>query len=281
MVARTGHGRRLVWLSLLVVFAGATAEARAAEAQSAREILDRRKLLDETERHWDDREQAITLHLFGSRGGERTRELVVYERQLEGDERQSILFFERPAEVRGTGFLAFSHPKVPADQWLFLPALKRVRRITAETRKESFVGTDLSYHDLDLLQDMPSWTEDDAASKLLGEADVDGAATHVIELRPKDADVDYGRIQLWLGKDDLISRRTYFFEGADDPADDPVKQVLQSDIKLVGPIPVPHRVEVLRPRRGSRTVMDVERVRFDQGLEEDLFTQRALERGER
>jgi hypothetical protein len=255
--------------------------AAAAGADPAREILDRRKLLDETERHWDDREQAITLHLYGSQGGERTRELVVYERRLEGDERQSILFFERPAEVRGTGFLSFSHPSGPADQWLFLPALKRVRQITAQTRKESFVGTDLSYHDLDLLQDMPSWTEADAASKSLGDADVDGVATHVIELRPKLGDVDYGRIQLWLGKDDLISRRTHFFDGADDPADSPIKEIVQSEIKLVGKIPVPHQVEVVRPQRGSRTVMKVTRIRFDQGLEEDLFTQRTLERGER
>jgi hypothetical protein len=255
--------------------------ATTAAADSAREILDRRKLLDETERHWDDREQEITLELFGSRGGERTRELVVYERQLPEDERQSILFFESPAEVRGTGFLSFSHATGPADQWLFLPALKRVRQIAAQTRKESFVGTDLSYHDLDLLQDMPSWTEDDAASKLLGEADVEGVATYVIELRPKRDDVEYGRIQVWLGKDDLVSRRTHFFDGADDPADEPVKEIVQSDVKLVGKIPVPHHVEVRRPQRGSRTVMKVARVRFDQDLEEDLFTKRALERGER
>jgi len=278
MVARTGHARtrQLVWLSLVVV-----ALAGTAGAETAREILDRRKLLDETERHWDDREQAITLRLYGSRGGERTRELVVYERQLDGDEQQSILFFERPAEVRGTGFLSFSHAEGPADQWLFLPALKRVRQITAQTRQESFVGTDLSYHDLDLLQDMPSWTEDDAASSLLGEADVEGVATHLIELRPKRDDVGYGRIRLWLGKDDLVSRRTHFFEGVDDPADEPAKEILQSDVKMVGKIPVPHRLEVRRPQRGSRTVMEVERVRFDQGLEEDLFSQRALERGER
>jgi outer membrane lipoprotein-sorting protein len=177
--------------------------------------------------------------------------------------------------------LSFSHATGPTDQWLFLPALKRVRQITAQTRKESFVGTDLSYHDLDLLQDMPTWTEEDAASKLVGEADVDGEATYVIELRPKGDDVDYGRIQIWLDKDDLISRRTHFFEGVDDPADEPVKEIVQSDVKVVGKIPVPHRVEVRRPQRGSRTVMKVERVRFDQELEEDLFSQRTLERGER
>jgi hypothetical protein len=55
--------------------------------------------------------------------------------------------------VKGTGFLAFTHKGRPADQWLYLPELKRVRQITARRRKESFVGTDLSYHDLDLIQE--------------------------------------------------------------------------------------------------------------------------------
>jgi hypothetical protein len=72
-----------------------------------------------------------------------------------GDPRaqKAILFFLAPAEVKGTGFLAFTHKGRPADQWLYLPELKRVRQITARRRKESFVGTDLSYHDLDLIQE--------------------------------------------------------------------------------------------------------------------------------
>jgi len=255
----------------------AVVSATTVGAETAREILDRRKHLEETERHWDDREQRLVLEIHGSRGGERRRELVVYERRLDDDERQSILFFEAPAEVRGTGFLSFSHPDRAADQWLYLPALKRIRQITAQTRKESFVGTDLSYHDLDILQDIGEWTEEDAASSLLGEEKVGGVATYAIELRPKRADVDYERIQLWLGRDDLVSRRTRFF----DDQDDPVKEIDQSDIRMVGAIPVPHRVEVARPRRGSHTVMTIERVRFDQELEADLFTQRALEMGER
>jgi Outer membrane lipoprotein-sorting protein len=78
-----------------------------------------------------------------------------HRRRTPGDPRaqKAILFFLAPAEVKGTGFLAFTHKGRPADQWLYLPELKRVRQITARRRKESFVGTDLSYHDLDLIQE--------------------------------------------------------------------------------------------------------------------------------
>jgi hypothetical protein len=252
-----------------------------AVAETARDILDRRRRLDETQHRWTDREQAITLHVRTRYGRKPVRELTVYERKRPDGGEQTILFFERPAAARGMGFLSFSRADGPADQRLYMPALGRVRSIRGDERNDSFLGTDLTYNDVDLLQDMPAWTEDEAATTLAGEADMDGVATHVIDLRPRRADVGYGRIRIWLGKDDLISRRTHFFRSADDPLDAPATEILQSQVKRIGTIPVPHRVEVRRPANRSGTIMEVRRVRFDQGLGEDLFTQRALERGER
>jgi hypothetical protein len=273
MVADTRH--RILIVSLVV--AGGLAAALPGRASPSRDILDRRKALDDGERNWQDREQHVRLTIVGSRGGERNRELVVYERRLSDDERHTILFFEEPAEVRGTGFLSLSRPGAPAQQWLYLPALSRVRKITSQSRSESFVGTDLSYQDLDIIQEMPSWTENDAASELIREELVGDVPTHVIGLSPRRADIDYDRIVLWLGVDDLVMRRLEFFEEGSDP----VKRIEQLDIRNVGKIPVAHRLEIERPQRGSHTVMKVDSVVFDQSLEEDLFTERALERGER
>src|SRR5947209_16073551 len=105
---------------LLIALAGA---ARAAE--TARQILDRRKALDDTTRHWDDRHQKMKLTIADRRGGERVRELELFDRREPGDEQKTILFFLAPAEVKGTGFLAFTHKGRPADQWLNLPARPR------------------------------------------------------------------------------------------------------------------------------------------------------------
>lgn len=264
-------------MTILVAALMLLAPATVGWAETAREILDRRRHLDDTTRQWTDREQRIALTISGRRGSERHRRLVVYERRLPEDERQTILFFDEPAEVRGTGLLSFSHPGRAAEQWLYLPALNRVRQISADTRSQSFVGTDLSYQDLDLIQEIPSWTEADARSSLLREDLLADVSTYVIALTPKRDDVAYERIVLWLGIDDLVGRRIEFF----DTGADPVKTISQGRIEAVGVIPVPHRIEVERPRRGSRTVLVVESVRFDAGLEEDLFTTRALERGER
>src|SRR5437899_6788090 len=182
--------------AVAVVLALASA-ARADE--TARQILDRRKTLDDTTRHWDDRHQKIQLTILARGGGGRVREIELFDRREPGDEQKTILFFLAPAEVKGTGFLAFTHKGRAADQWLYLPELQRVRQITARTRNESFVGTDLTYHDLDLVQEMTAWSEDDAASHLHGDEAVDGVASHVIELAPKREDIGYKRIVLWLG----------------------------------------------------------------------------------
>lgn len=249
----------------------------ATAGETAREILDRRKALDDTTHHWDDRHQKMKLTIVDRRGGERVRELEIFDRREPGDEQKTILFFLAPAEVKGTGFLSFIHKSRPADQWLYLPELQRVRQITARTRNESFMGTDLSYHDLDLIQEMTSWSEADARSSLRPEETLDGTPTHVIELAPQREDIGYQRILLWLGREDLVPRKLELYEAGADPK----KRITQRDVRAVGPIPVPHRIEVDTPAAGSRTAIDIADVQFNQKLDPDLFSQRYLERGGR
>ncbi len=259
---------------VLVLLASLTAPAR---AETAREILDRRKALDDTTRHWDDRHQKMKLTIYDKRGGERGREMDIYDRREPGDEQKTILFFLAPAEVKGTGFLAFTHKGRAADQWLYLPELQRVRQITARTRNESFMGTDLSYHDLDIIQEMVSWTEEDARSSLRGEETVDGTSCQAIDLAPQREDIGYRKIAIWLGKDDLVPRRLDLYEDGSEPK----KRITQGDVGPVGAIPVAHHVDAATPAAGSHTAIEITDVQFNQKLDPDLFSQRYLERGSR
>ena len=248
---------------------------RACAAETARQILDRREALDDGPRHWDDRHQKLGFHIADSRGGTRTRELELSEKRYPGDERKAIVFFSSPPEVKGTAFLSFTHKGKPADQWLYLPELQRVRQITANTRNQSFVGTDLTYHDLDILTEMTSWTEADAASSLRGDETIDGVACHVIELAPKRDDIGYKKVVLWLGQADLVPRKLEFFGDAAEPT----KRLVQSDVRTVGPIPVAYHTRVETPAAGSSTEIDIAETQFNQKLADDAFTQRALEQG--
>ena len=255
---------------LLFVLAGTSAFG----AETARQILDRREALEKGVEHWDDRQQKLEF-LIHSSGADLKRELDLYEKRYADDERKSVVFFGAPPEVKGTAFLAFTHKGKPGDQWLYLPELQRVRQITSNTRTQSFVGTDLTYHDLDILTEMISWTEADAASSLRPDETVDGVACWVIELAAKRDDIKYKRIVLWLGKDDLVPRRLEFYD--DDPQ--PTKRITQSDVRKVGAIPVAYKTKVETPTKNSSTDVTVVETKFNQKLADDLFTQKALEQG--
>jgi outer membrane lipoprotein-sorting protein len=122
---------------------------------------------------------------------------------------------------------------------------------------------------------MTNWTEADARSSLRPEEAVDGTPSHVVELAPQRDDIGYKKIVVWLGKADLVPRQLEFWEGGSEPK----KRLKQSEVRSIGPIPVAHRVEVATPAAGSRTVIEIADVKFDQKVDPDLFTQRYLELG--
>ncbi|MFN8644371.1 MAG: outer membrane lipoprotein-sorting protein [Candidatus Binatia bacterium] len=246
-----------------------------AGAETAREILDRAHALDNSTRHWTDRSQHLTLLIVGAGGDERRRELTVMTKRYPGDETKALSSFLEPSEVKGTAFLQWGHKNAPDEQWLYLPDLRRTRRITSDLSSESFMGTDFSYQDLGILSEAPSWTEEEAPSTLVGEETVDGHACYVIALRPKQEDMAYSRIQVWLDKEALVPRRMDFFD-KDDAA---VKSLLFEGIENIGAFPSARVLEMRQLKTGSKTRLEASDVKFDTGLSDDLFTQRYLERG--
>jgi len=249
----------------------------AVAADSARAILDRARTLDDTTRKWTDRVQRMTLTIHDASGGSRQRDLEVFTKRFPGGAERAVSFFLAPREVAGVGFLQWSRPDADAEQWLYLPELKRTRQIAARLRDERFMSTDFSYRDLDILAEFQRWPEASAPARLTGEDTVDGRVTDVIELRPTLDGMSYSRIVVWMDRTDLTPRRLEFRDG-DDAV---VKTVSLADIRPVGAIPTPHRLEIRTTATGTRTVVDLPQVAYDTNLEDDLFTQRALERGGR
>ncbi len=246
-----------------------------APALTAREVLDQAKQLDDTTRHWTDRTQRMTLDIFAAGGGQRHRELVAYTKRYPGDEEKSISFILVGAEVKGIGLLQWTRKGRNNEQWLYLPELKRTRQIAAGLRDESFVGTDFTYRDLEILGQLLHWSEDEAATKLLGEDPVGGHVCHMIELRPKQEDLPYPRIVVWMDGDRLTPLKLDFFDGAGTR----LKGLTLDDIRDLGAIPTPHRLEMHSLTKGTHTVVTLTEVAYSTGLADDLFTQGQLERG--
>jgi hypothetical protein len=259
---------------LLILTTSGAATRAPAEDEAARAILGKAKALDDTTRKWSEREQTMTLTIRGAGGGDRERVLQIFDKRSPDGEDKTISFFLSPAEVKGTGFLQLAHKSGDDDQWLYLPELKRTRRITSNLRDQSFMGTDFSYRDLEILNEIRNWTEKDAPAKVTGEEVVDGKPCHVIELAPTQ-EGGYSKIVVWMDKELLVSRKMDFH----DKGGKHVKTLLQGDVRDVGAVPTAHHLEMKNVEKGSSTDVKLTEVKYDSGLSEDLFTERQLKRG--
>jgi outer membrane lipoprotein-sorting protein len=245
-------------------------------AESAREMLDRAKAVNDA-REPRDFSEKTRMTLIDSRGGARVRDLAVYGRNEGHRTRKGIIFFLSPPEVKGVGFLSWSHPDRDDDQWLYLPELKRVRQISGSSRKQSFQGSDFSYDDLELFDDIRDWTEADAASRLLRENEVvGGVACAVIELVPRGMDYEYARLVVWLDRQQATFRQIELYDAKDGAL---VKTLTLDGFETIDGVPTAHRLEMANVKKGTKTIVEVSEVRYNRGLSSEAFTERTLERG--
>jgi outer membrane lipoprotein-sorting protein len=242
---------------------------------TARQLLDQAHMLGQTSRNWSDRAQRLTLTIVDRRGGQRHRELMIDLKKYPENRSRTILFFEAPADVKGVGFLQWTDPHGKDEQWLYLPELTRVRQISGGAKRESFMGTDFSYEDLALIGEVTDWSEQDARTQLLRDEPLDGESCHVIELTPIGKDLAYSKLLVWLTAGDLTIIKFEMYDKSGKLA----KVLRMSGIRAIGTIPTPFHMEMQNVQGGSHTVVDFSEVKYDLGMSDDQFTQRALEHG--
>jgi hypothetical protein len=259
-----------VWLVAALLACSATA---AAEELTAREIMERVDARDDGDRSVHD----LEMVLIDKRGAKRVRKLRAYGRDV-GEDDQSIMFFLAPADVEDTGFLTYDYddPERDDDQWLYLPALSRTKRIASADKSGSFMGSDFSYADM---TDRPL---DHYRYTLMKETEVDGHPVWQIESVPitereKD-ETGYEKSIAFVRKDNFMVVRSVHWvkKGARLKYFD-VKKLEQIDGIWVA-------TEMhMSTRKGEqtlhKTVLFARNVRFGQPLGDDLFSVRQLEKG--
>ena len=152
-----------VFATVVVSLCAAIAHAELEGAPSGREIVSKVNARDEGEFV----ARRLTMQLIDRRGKERTRETFGYRRYF-GDEKRSVIYYLSPANIKDTGFLTFDYadPSKDDDQWLYLPATRKSRRISSSDRGDAFLGTDLSYEDM---KKETKVSEEDYTFKTVGE----------------------------------------------------------------------------------------------------------------
>jgi hypothetical protein len=158
--------------------------------------------------------------------------------------------------------------------WIYLPALGKVRRLSASNKRDGFVGTDFSYGDV-IGHKPEEWNH-----TLLREESLNGAACYVIESVPMSDTVrqntGYGKRLSWIRQDNFVAVRSDYW----DLANQPLKRITASDIRQVGSIgrwqPMTSEAENLQT--GHRTGILLEEFKAEQNVPENLFTPKELEK---
>ncbi len=230
---------------------------------------DARTILTEAEARHRTRTQqyAGELTVVSREGKVRRKAWRNFREGYAGDAKGLIRFVD-PPEVRGVGFLSVGRPGKSPDQWLYLPSMKRERRIASQDRDASFVGTDFNYEDIEEFDH----TAHDVA--LRGEEILDGQPCFVIEARPKQASL-YERKTLWIRKDILyLIRMDAVRRGEKEPA----KRLLLGDVGQVDGHFVARKWEMASLKTGSRTTVLLKELAFDRPNPPDRFTLQSLNR---
>jgi len=214
-----------------------------------------------------------------SRGGsERRREARFLRREEADGVRRVAVFFTAPSNIRGTAFLTWDHPDPSRDDesWLYLPALRRSRRIAVADRGHSFVGTDLTYEEV---KKETRLSLADYRWKRLADGEADGAPCHLVEAVPVDdetsRELGYSRVEYCVDPEPWLVRRADYW----DLAGRPLKSVHVDRVRTVQGIATPHRVQATNHQTGHRTVFEFRGADYRTPLPERLFTERQLRQG--
>jgi hypothetical protein len=234
---------------------------------------DARTLLKESENRHRTRTQqyAGDLTVVNKAGKVRKKGWKSFREGYAGDAKNLIRFTD-PPEVKGVGFLSISRPGgSKPDQWLYLPSMKRERRIAAQDRDASFVGTDFNY------EDMEEFDHEKYKVALQAEQIVEGQPCYVITAVPleKGEKSVYEKKILYLRKDILyLIREDLYRKGEKEP----VKRLVLSDIQSVDGHWVARKMEMSDLRKGGRTTVLLKEIAFDRPQAAGRFTLQNLNR---
>src|SRR5581483_12197901 len=179
---------------------------------------------------------------------------------------KAILRFTAPAEVKGVALLIVNHTDRSSDQWMWTPAIERERRIATQDRSTRFFGTDFSFEDLE------ERDVDQFEYKLFGEEVVDNAPCWKIQSRPKESKgSQYTSSVLWVRKDRYFLVRTDNFN-----RDRLIRRIIYGDVESIDGIWTARTVGVLDNVRNSRTVLKLDKVKYNLPFKAADFTREKL-----
>lgn len=210
----------------------------------------------------------VLMKLISKNGKERIRELTML-RLNKGDtgEQNYYMYFHRPADVRQMTFMVRKYLGKNDDRWLYVPAIRLVRRIAANDKNSSFVGSDFTY------EEVTGREVSEDTHTLKGEDVLNGKSVYVIESIPKDEKgAYYSRKVSWIDQKTFLPLKEEYY----DKRGDLHKTFSADKIESVLGIATIMQRTMANAQNGHRTVVTFEAVKYNVGLKETIFSERYL-----
>lgn len=225
---------------------------------------------DVRDRGFGDYRATLTMVLRNTRGQTSVRKLKMSIKETSGDGDKTLVVFDEPGDVKGTSLLTYAHKTGDDDQWLFIPSLKRVKRIASSNKSASFMGSEFSYEDL-VSQEVGKFTY-----RYVGEDSLDTVRCHVIDRYPVSEDSGYRRQRVWMDKSDFKIHKVDYY----DRKDSLLKTLTPTDYRLyMGKYWRASGMLMTNHQTGKNTQLIWENYHFGAGLGDADFTQQVLVRG--
>ena len=161
---------------------------------------------DNADKSWGDSSANMLMILRNRQGDTTRREIRNRQLEVEGDGDKSLSIFDSPNDVKGTAFLSHTHVDRADDQWIFLPALARVKRIASNNKSGPFMGSEFAYEDItsqELAKYTYTWLKDET---------YESQQTHVIERIPTYKHSGYTKQIVWIDKGMLQALKIDFYD---------------------------------------------------------------------
>lgn len=217
----------------------------------------------------NDQTSTLTMTLTNASGQNRVRTIQQYTKDF-GDNEKSIMFFQAPADVKNTSFMNWSYDSDQADdQWIYLPALKRVKRISSDSKSDYFMGSDFTYDDLGdrkLNADI---------HKLLREETINGKACYVVESISKDEEYMYSKTITWIDKETFIGVKKEFY----DEDEELLKILTIKKVETISGFQIITNSEMKNIQKNHSTSMVLTNVKVNTGIPASNFSERMMTRG--
>jgi outer membrane lipoprotein-sorting protein len=214
--------------------------------------------------------ELMRIILINKAGSKRTRSLWYFIKNY-GKDKKKIFCFEKPADVKKVTFLTWQYDDSTRedDRWLYMPAIKKTRRISSSSKNDYFMGTDFTYDDLG------GRSVDEENHTLLKEEKLNGYDCWVVQTVSKDPKDIYGKRIAWIRKDCLISVKIDYY----DRNQKLLKTLIKSEISLMSGFWTAMRMEMVNVQEKHKTIMETLKINFNVKLSDSFFTVSTLERG--